>query len=76
VARPSGSVGGVQINRFGNDRVGSIIKTKIKSSSLQINFFLRPMISVSKILSPRPQTNPSKEAPGGGVSRFAKAMPP
>ena len=50
---------------------GEDIKTKIKLSSLQINFFLRPMISATKILSPRPRMTPSEEAPGGGVSRFA-----
>jgi hypothetical protein len=44
--------------------------------SLQIVFFLCPMISATKILSPRARTTPSKEAPGGGVSRFAYAMPP
>jgi len=35
-ARSSGSVGGAQINRFGGDRVGSMLKTIIKLLSLQI----------------------------------------
>jgi hypothetical protein len=35
--------------------------------SLQINFFLRSMISATKIFSPRPRMTPSEEAPGGGV---------
>jgi hypothetical protein len=47
VTGPSESVGAVQINRFGGNRVGRVLKTKIKSPSLQINFFLSPMISVS-----------------------------
>jgi hypothetical protein len=72
VVRSSESVGEVQINRFGGDRVGRVLKTKIKLSILQINFFLRPMISVSQILSLQPRTTPSKEAPMGGVSRFLK----
>jgi hypothetical protein len=61
---------GVYIHHFGDDRVGSMLKTKTTSLSLQIIFFLRPMISATKILSPRPQTTHSEEAPGGGVSRF------
>ncbi len=63
--------GGVQIHRFGNDRVGGMLKTKITSLSLQIIIFLRPMISATKILSLQPRTTPSEEAPGGGLSRFA-----
>jgi hypothetical protein len=47
VVRPSESVGEVQIKRFGGNRVGMVSKTKIKSLSLQIIFFLCPMISVS-----------------------------
>jgi hypothetical protein len=47
VAQPSESMGEVQINRFGGDRVGRVLKTKIKFSSLQIIFFLHMMISVS-----------------------------
>jgi hypothetical protein len=53
-----------------------MLKTKITLLSLQINFFLRPMISATKILSPQPWMTPSEEAPGGGVSQFALAMPP
>jgi hypothetical protein len=66
-----GAWGGVVNHCFGDDRVGSMLKTKITLLNLQINFFLRPMISATKILSPRPRMTPSKEAPGGGVSRFA-----
>ncbi len=33
------------------------------------------MIIVSKILLLQPRPTPSKEAPGGGVSWFTKAMP-
>jgi hypothetical protein len=47
VAQPSESMGEVQINHFGGNRVGRVLKTKIKLSSLQINFFLHLMISVS-----------------------------
>jgi hypothetical protein len=39
VALPSESMGEVQINHFGGDRVGRVLKTKINLSSLQINFF-------------------------------------
>jgi hypothetical protein len=48
-----------------------MLKTKITLLSLQINFFFHPMISATKILSPQPQTTPSEEAPGEGVSQIA-----
>jgi hypothetical protein len=67
--------GGVYIHRFGGERVGSVIKNKIKLSSLQINFFLSLLISLSRILPPRPWMTPSKEAPRGGVAGIAKIMP-
>ncbi len=60
------------IHRFGGERVGSVIKNKIKLSSLQINFFLGLLISLSRILPLRPRTTPSKEVPGGGVAGMAK----
>ncbi len=66
---------GVYIHRFGSVRVGSVIKIKIKLSSLQINIFLGLLISLSRILPPQPQTTPSKKAPGGGVAGIAKVMP-
>ena len=33
------------------------------------------MMRYTKILLPQPRTTPSEEATGGGVSRFAKAIP-
>ena len=53
-----------------------MLKPKIKSLGLQIIIFLRLMIRYTKILLPRPQATPSKEAAGRGVSRFATAMLP
>jgi hypothetical protein len=50
-ARPLGSGrGGVYIHCFGGERVGSVIKNKIKLLSLQINFFFGLLISLSRIL--------------------------
>ncbi len=60
------------IHRFGGERVGSVIKNKLKLSILQIDFFLGLLISLSRILPPQPRTTPSKEAPGDGVAGFAK----
>jgi hypothetical protein len=63
-ARPSGSGGGGgYIHRFGGERVDSVIKNKIKLLSFQTNIFLGLLISLSRILPPRPRTAPSKEAP-------------
>ena len=73
VVWPSGSTRGCKSI---SDRVVSMLKTKIKSLSLQIIIFLRPMIRYTKILLPRPWTTPSKEASGRGVSQFASAMLP
>jgi hypothetical protein len=67
--------GGVYIHCFGGETVGSVIKNKIKSLSLQINFFLGLLISLSRILPLQPRMTPSKEAPAGGVAGITKVTP-
>ena len=53
------------------------LKTKIKSLSLLIIFFLGPFefILFSKTLRHRPRPTPSAEAPGGGAAQNIKAVP-
>ena len=64
-----GERGGGANQLFGGNRVGSMLKTIIKLSSLQIIIFLLPVISVTEILLQRPWTTPLAEAHhGGGVS--------
>jgi hypothetical protein len=51
------------------------LKTKIKSLSLLIIFFLGPFILFSKTPRHRPRPTPSAEAPWGGVAQNIKAVP-
>jgi hypothetical protein len=50
-------------------------ETKKKMLTIVINFFLRQILKVNKILSPRPRPTPFEEVPRGGVAGIAKAMP-
>jgi hypothetical protein len=57
--------------RDNNDEIEVEVEVRMMRmtmASLQIMFFLRPMIRYTKILLPRPRTNPSEEASGRGVS--------
>ena len=51
------------------------LKTKIKSLSLLIIFFLSRFILFSKTLRHCPRPTPSAEAPGGGAAQNIKAVP-
>ena len=60
---------------FGRHYVEWRLKTKIKSLSLLIIFFLSPFILLSKTPRHRPRPTRSAEAPGGGAAQNIKAVP-
>ncbi len=67
--------GGSTIPLFwGGITVECRLKTKIKSLSLLILFFLGPLILFSKTPRHPPQPTPSAEAPGGGVAQNINAV--